>query len=121
MPRAARQGCHSLLRISLPVSVLFHVANHDFDDFQSKNPRRSQHKVEEAVEMFVRMENWDGLAVIFTQLPSGRTACSLICGRLKTGQGQRLRGATLSQEKSHMPSLTHEYWPVSIRANVGWA
>lgn len=28
--------------------------------------------VEEAVEMFVRMENWDALAVVFTQLPSGR-------------------------------------------------
>lgn len=27
--------------------------------------------VEEAVDTFVRMENWDGLAVIFTQLPSG--------------------------------------------------
>lgn len=38
---------------------------------QSKNPRRSQGMVEEAVDTFVRMENWDGLAVIFTQLPSG--------------------------------------------------
>lgn len=38
---------------------------------QSKNPRRSQRMVEEAVDMFVRMENWDGLAVIFSRLPSG--------------------------------------------------
>lgn len=38
---------------------------------QSKNPRRSQRMVEEAVGMFVRMENWDGLAVIFSRLPSG--------------------------------------------------
>lgn len=43
---------------------------------QSKNPRRSQRMVEEAVDMFVRMENWDGLAVIFSRLPSGM---SIIC------------------------------------------
>ena len=30
--------------------------------------------VEEAVEMLIRMKNWDGLAVLFTQLPSGRFA-----------------------------------------------
>lgn len=30
--------------------------------------------VTEAVEMFVRMENWDGLAVVFTQLPSSMCA-----------------------------------------------
>lgn len=34
--------------------------------------------VEEAVEMFVRMENWDGLAVIFAQLPSGELISSSI-------------------------------------------
>lgn len=51
----------------------------DSDDFQSKNPRRSQRMVEEAVEMFIRMENWDGLAVIFTQLPSGRIDCFRAC------------------------------------------
>lgn len=38
---------------------------------QSKNPRRSQAIVGDAVEMFIQMENWDGLAVIFSQLPSG--------------------------------------------------
>lgn len=31
--------------------------------------------VQEAVNMFVGMENWDGLAVIFMQLPSGRLIC----------------------------------------------
>lgn len=40
---------------------------------QSKNPRRSQAMVRDAVEMFIQMENWDGLAVIFAQLPSGMT------------------------------------------------
>lgn len=40
-------------------------------DFQSKNPRRSQNIVEEAVDMFIQMENWNGLAVVFVQLPSG--------------------------------------------------
>lgn len=38
---------------------------------QIKNPRRSQGLVEEAVDTFVRMENWDGLAILFAQLPSG--------------------------------------------------
>lgn len=35
--------------------------------------------VEEAVELFVRMENWDGLAVIFMQLPSGRLTFLVSC------------------------------------------
>ncbi|CBJ26303.1 Hypothetical leucine rich repeat protein [Ectocarpus siliculosus] len=43
----------------------------ELESMQSKNPRRSQRMVEEAVDMFVRMENWDGLAVIFSRLPSG--------------------------------------------------
>lgn len=44
---------------------------HFYETFQSKNPRRSQLVVGEAVEMFIDTENWDGLAVIFVQLPSG--------------------------------------------------
>ncbi|CAM9104774.1 unnamed protein product, partial [Discosporangium mesarthrocarpum] len=35
------------------------------------NSRRSQRKVEEAVDMFITMESWDGLAEIMRQLPSG--------------------------------------------------
>eukprot|EP00752_Nemacystus_decipiens_P011884 g10537.t2 len=46
---------------------------------RSKNPRRSQRKVEEAVELFVRMENWDGLAVIFVQLPSAPLYAGSFC------------------------------------------
>lgn len=56
------------------VRCFLRVAQLDVDESQSKNPRRSQQRVEEAAEMFVRMENWDGLAVIFAQLPSGKVA-----------------------------------------------
>eukprot|EP00903_Cladosiphon_okamuranus_P019664 g18076.t2 len=51
----------------------------ELESVQSKNPRRSQRMVEEAVEMFVRMENWDGLAVVFTQLPSAPLYAGSFC------------------------------------------
>ncbi|CAM9096355.1 unnamed protein product, partial [Hapterophycus canaliculatus] len=51
----------------------------ELESMQSKNPRRSQRMVEEAVHMFVRMENWDGLAVIFAQLPSAPLYAGSFC------------------------------------------
>ncbi|CAM9977150.1 unnamed protein product [Scytosiphon promiscuus] len=51
----------------------------ELESMQSKNPRRSQRMVEEAVEMFIRMENWDGLAVIFTQLPAAPLFAGSFC------------------------------------------
>lgn len=66
-----------ILQVSLYLTrfiFFIFVTYRGFGDPQSKNPRRSQRMVEGAVEMFVQMENWDGLAVIFTQLPSGRFA-----------------------------------------------
>ncbi|CAM9324073.1 unnamed protein product [Ectocarpus sp. 6 AP-2014] len=51
----------------------------ELESMQSKNPRRSQRMVEEAVDMFVRMENWDGLAVIFSRLPSAPLYAGSFC------------------------------------------